>query len=137
MCVYVYKDSGPGMAGHASLIISAAEYQRRFHAVFQARELPPDLAHDANAAEIAIHARETADYLKEERFVKLFCNKLLLAIDEEAQTACGTGEMLADMTPRDLLGRLEGLFGRVAQRSSSSRQRNSPSPSPIPTSGSP
>ena len=28
------RDSGPGMAGHAGLIISAAEYQRRFHIAF-------------------------------------------------------------------------------------------------------
>ena len=108
------RDSGPGIAGHAGLIISAAEYTRRFNGVFQAKVLPNDLAHDADAALIAIHTRETAEYLKEERFVKLFRNKLLMAIDEEAQTACGTGEMLADMDPRELLGRLEGLFGRVS-----------------------
>ena len=108
------RDSGPGIAGHAGLIISAQEYQRRFNLVFQAKVLPNDLAHNATDAEIAVHARQTADYLKEERFVKLFRNKLLMAIDEEAQTACGTGEMLADMEPRDLLTRLEGLFGRVS-----------------------
>ena len=104
------RDSGPGIAGHAGLIISAQEYQRRFGVAFQAKVLPLDLAHDADAAQIAIHTRETADYLKEERFIKLFRNKLLMAIDEQAQTACGTGEMLADMAPRDLLARLEGLF---------------------------
>jgi hypothetical protein len=108
------RDSGPGIAGHAGLILSAAEYQRRFALVFQAKVMPGALALDADADVRAAHLLETADYLKEERFVKLFRNKLLMAIDEEAQTACGTGEMLADMHPRDLLGLLEGLFGRVS-----------------------
>ncbi len=102
------------IAGHAGLIISAAEYTRRFHSVFQAKVLPQALAHRANEAERMAHAQDTADYLKEERFVKLFRNKLISAVDEEAQTACGSGEMLADMHPRELIARLEGLFGRVS-----------------------
>ena len=107
------RDSGPGIAGHAGLILSAAEYTRRFHNAFQARIMPQELGHGANEAERANHAQETAEYLKEERFVKLFRNKLITAVDEEAQTACGTGEMLADMHPRELLDRLGLLFGRV------------------------
>ena len=108
------RDSGPGIAGHAGLIISAAEYHRRFHVVFQAKVLPAPLEGEFHENDRIAHAQQTAEYLKEERFIKLFRNKLLMAVDDEAQTACGTGEMLADMHPRDLLGRLEGLFGRVS-----------------------
>ena len=86
------RDSGPGIAGHAGLVLSAAEYARRFGIAFQAKLMPGALAFGADPDARAQHALETADYLKEERFVKLFRNKLLLAIDEEAQTACGTGE---------------------------------------------
>ena len=60
------------------------------------------------------HTQQIADFNKEERFIKVFRNKLLMAVDDEAQSACGTGEMLAEMHPRELLLRLEGLFGRVS-----------------------
>ena len=45
------RDSGPGIAGHAGLILSAAEYTRRFHNAFQARIMPQELGHGANEAE--------------------------------------------------------------------------------------
>ena len=54
------RDSGPGFAGHAGLIISAAEYNRRFGVAFQAKVMPEDLAPNAEKAARTIHAKETA-----------------------------------------------------------------------------
>ena len=108
------RDSGPGVAGHIGLLISAENYLAAYNVAFAPAQEPGILDPNANAAEIITHHQALRTYNREQRFVKLFRNKMINAIDEAAQITLGTPEELAIMHPRDILAGLERHYGTVS-----------------------
>jgi hypothetical protein len=108
------RDAGPGVAGHVGLLISAENYIATYHAAFAPAVDPGILDVNADAGSVAIFQLASRAYNREQRFVKLFRNKMINAIDEAAQITLGTPEELAMMHPRDILAGLERHYGTVS-----------------------
>ena len=81
-------DAGPGATGHAGLVLTAEAFHERFSHDFVPR-LDPGAEPRPNNAE---WKAQSAAFNREQRFIKLFRNKMMNAIDLVAQTMAGTPE---------------------------------------------
>jgi hypothetical protein len=103
-------DAGPGPTGHAGLILTAEAYHERFGHDFVPRLDPGAEPRNANAE----WRSNSSAFNREQRFIKLFRNKLMKAIDLTAQTMVGNPDELIAMHPRLIFSALTRNYGTVS-----------------------
>lgn len=103
-------DAGPGATGHAGLVLTAEAFHERFGHDFAPR-LDPGTEPRPNTSD---WKAQFAAFNREQRFIKLFRNKMMNAIDLVAQTMVGTPDELITMHPRAILSSLISHYGTVS-----------------------